>query len=399
MPSEPAPTVDVVVPVYNEEHVLPTSIARLHAYLTEHFPLTWRITIVDNASTDRTAAVADELVGTFPGVQFLHLDRKGRGRALKAAWLASDAEVVTYMDVDLSTGLSALLPLVAPLLSGHSDLAIGSRLAPGAAVARGPQREFISRTYNRMLRTVFLNRFRDAQCGFKAIRRDIAEVLLPMVDDDEWFFDTELLLLAEHNGLRVHEVPVDWIDDPDTRVHIRSTVRQDLNGMARMFRAFAAGQKQAPLGPLARERIEDDFGRHLVGFAFVGVFSTVACLALFLLLREPLGTIWANVVAFTITSVINVWANRRYTFGHRGRSDRGHQYVGAAAVWAVGLALSTGALAVVVANDGSLFVEVLALIGVWGVMALVRFTLLRSWVFRRRATPTGVERTRFRRSN
>jgi putative flippase GtrA len=277
-------------------------------------------------------------------------------------------------------------------------MAIGSRLAPGAAVARGPQREFISRTYNLMLRTVFLNRFRDAQCGFKAIRADVARVLLPMVVDEEWFFDTELLLLAEHNGLRVHEVPVDWIDDPDTRVHIRSTVRQDLRGMWRMFRTFAGGHGKAPLGPLARERIDDDFGRHLVGFAFVGIISTIACLVLFLLLRDPLGTIWANLVAFTLTSVVNIWANRRYTFGHRGRSDRGQQYVGAAVVWAVGAALSTGALALVLAADGSLAAEVLALLGVWTVMAVVRFTLLRSWVFRRRATPTGVERTRFRRS-
>jgi putative flippase GtrA len=310
--------------------------------------------------------------------------------------LRSDAEVVTYMDVDLSTGLSALLPLVAPLLSRHSDIAIGSRLAPGAAVARGPQREFISRTYNRMLRTVFLNRFRDAQCGFKAIRTDIARVLLPLVEDDEWFFDTELLLLAEHNGLRVHEVPVDWIDDPDSRVHIGSTVRQDLRGMWRMFRAFAKGKKQAPLGELARARIDDDFGRHLVGFAFVGLMSTAACLALFLLLRGPLDTIGANLVAFTITSMVNVWANRRYTFGHRGRSDRAHQYVTAAVVWAIGVGLSTTALALVVAADGGLAAEVGALVGVWAVMALARFTLLRSWVFRKRPQPTGVERTRFR---
>ncbi|MFM2078088.1 MAG: hypothetical protein RJA49_1978, partial [Actinomycetota bacterium] len=244
----------------------------------------------------------------------------------------------------------------------------------------------------------FLNRFRDAQCGFKAIRSDVARVLLPMVVDEEWFFDTELLLLAEHNGLRVHEVPVDWIDDPDTRVHIRSTVRQDLKGMWRMFRTFAAGHGKAALGPLARERIDDDFGRHLVGFAFVGVISTIACLVLFLLLRDPLGTIWANLVAFTLTSVVNIWANRRYTFGHRGRSDRGQQYVGAAVVWAVGAALSTAALALVLAADGSLGAEVLALLAVWTVMAVVRFTLLRSWVFRRRATPKGVERTRFRQS-
>jgi glycosyltransferase involved in cell wall biosynthesis len=198
---------DVVVPVYNEAHVLGASIDRLHTYLTDSFPFTWRITVVDNGPPTRrsTSPVADgESSAPCPSPR-----SKGRGLALRDAWTASEALVCAYMDVDLSTGLDALLPLVSPLVTGHSDLAIGSRLAPGATVARGPRREIISRSYNAILRTVFAVRFRDAQCGFKAIRSDIAGLLLPAVGDDGWFFDTELLLLAEHNGLRVHEVPVD----------------------------------------------------------------------------------------------------------------------------------------------------------------------------------------------
>src|SRR5207237_2884748 len=136
---------------------------------------------------------------------------------------ASRARVVAYMDVDLSTRLDAMLPLVAPVLSGHSDVAIGSRLAADARVVRGAKREVISRTYNLLLKATLRNRFSGAQCGFKALRSDVAEALLPLVEDDGWFFDTELLVLAEHNGLRIHEVPVDWVDDPDSRVDLAGT--------------------------------------------------------------------------------------------------------------------------------------------------------------------------------
>jgi glycosyltransferase involved in cell wall biosynthesis len=191
----PTTVLDVTVPVYNEAHVLESSIATLHAYLSAHFPFSWRITVVDNASTDATLEVATRCTERFTDVHVLHLDRKGRGLALREAWTRSDAQVCAYMDVDLSTGLDALLPLVAPLITGHSDMAIGSRLAPGASVARGPRREIISRTYNVILRTVFAVRFRDAQCGFKAVRTDIARHLLPAVEDNGWFFDTELLLM------------------------------------------------------------------------------------------------------------------------------------------------------------------------------------------------------------
>jgi glycosyltransferase involved in cell wall biosynthesis len=201
---------DVVIPVYNEQTDLPGCIRRLHAHLTRAFPYTFRITVADNASTDRTLAVAHELARELPRVLVVHLPQKGRGRALADVWSTSDAPVLAYMDVDLSTDLAGLLPLVAPLISGHFDVAIGSRLARGARVVRGPQREFISRCYNLILRTVLQVRFSDAQCGFKAVRRDAAEQLLPLVEDTGWFFDTELLVRA---GLRIHEVPVDWVDD------------------------------------------------------------------------------------------------------------------------------------------------------------------------------------------
>jgi glycosyltransferase involved in cell wall biosynthesis len=228
------PLIDIVIPVYNEERDLGPSVRRLHDYLGSDFPFPTVITIADNASRDGTMAVAQGLANELTRVRVVHLDKKGRGRALRAAWLQSDAPVVAYMDVDLSTDLRALLPLVAPLLSGHSDLAIGSRLARGSRVKRGLKREFISRCYMLVLRLSLGAHFTDAQCGFKAVRTSVAKQLLPQVKDEAWFFDTELLILAQRAGLRVHEVPVDWTDDPDSRVAILRTSIEDLRGVVRL---------------------------------------------------------------------------------------------------------------------------------------------------------------------
>ena len=229
------PQVDVVVPVYNEQGALATSIRLLHAHLSTTFPFTWRIVIADNASSDATLGLARRLARELPDVEVLHVPEKGRGRALRAAWGSSPADVVCYMDVDLSTDLAALLPLVAPLLSGHSDLAIGTRLAHGARIERSPKRELVSRAYNALLRAALRARFSDAQCGFKAGRTAVVRDLLADVRDHGWFFDTELLVLAQRRGLRIHEVPVDWIEDPDSRVAIVATAVEDLRGVARLM--------------------------------------------------------------------------------------------------------------------------------------------------------------------
>lgn len=226
-------TVEIVIPVYNEEAQLAESVETLRAYLEAYVPYRWTIIVADNASTDRTLQIAGCLTAD-PRIQVLHLDQKGRGRALKAAWLASPADVVAYMDVDLSTNLESFLPLIAPLIAGHSDVSIGSRLLRGAVVTRQWKREILSRGYNLLLRLLFWNGFSDAQCGFKAMTRSAARALLPQVEDNQWFFDTELLLLAEEYGYRIHEVPVDWVEDLDSRVDISRTVLDDLKGLWRV---------------------------------------------------------------------------------------------------------------------------------------------------------------------
>jgi len=279
-----------VIPVYNEEADLDRCVRRLHAHLTGTFPYRFRITVADNASIDGTLAIATRLAAELPGVAVRHLTEKGRGRALRAAWTASDAPVLAYMDVDLSTDLNALLPLVAPLLTGHSDVSIGTRLSRGSRVIRGTKRELISRGYNLLLRGTLSARFSDAQCGFKAIRKDVAEQLLPLVQDTGWFFDTELLVLAQRAGLRIHEVPVDWVDDPDSRVDIVATALADLKGIVRPGRALLTGALPLPglRARFARAPLVDgvpaNMPRQLVRFATVGALSTLAYLVLFAVL-------------------------------------------------------------------------------------------------------------------
>lgn len=236
--------VEIVIPVYNEQAILEKSVTTLRNYLTEFFPYRWRITIANNASTDNTLEVARRLEAVYPDVCVHHLDQKGRGRALRAVWNNSEADVVSYMDVDLSTNLQSFLPLVAPIITGHSELAIGSRLAKGARVTRQWKREIISRIYNLIIKLFFWNKFTDAQCGFKAGRTSVVKELLKEVENQEWFFDSELLLLAEEKGRRIYEVPVDWIEDLDSRVRITKTAMEDLKGLVRVRRQRKARRNQ-----------------------------------------------------------------------------------------------------------------------------------------------------------
>ncbi|WBB76832.1 glycosyltransferase [Micromonospora sp. WMMD1128] len=393
-PTAATAVLDVVVPVYNEEVDLGPCVRRLHAHLTAHFPYPFRITVADNASSDGTWAVAEALAAELPEVGVLHLAEKGRGRALRAAWSASPAPVLAYLDVDLSTDLAALLPLVAPLLSGHSDLAIGTRLARASRVVRGAKREVISRGYNLLLRGALAARFSDAQCGFKAIRADVAAELLPLVQDTGWFFDTELLVLAQRAGLRIHEVPVDWVDDPDSRVDIVATALADLRGIGRLGRALLTGALplarlrsqlgRAPL-PAPAAQVPVGLPGQLARFAAVGVASTLAYLLLFVVARGPLGAQPANLLALLLTAVANTAANRRLTFGVTGRRHAGRHHLQGMLAFALGLALTSGALAVLHATTSASRAAELAVLVTANLAATaLRFLLLRLAMHHRR---------------
>jgi len=231
--ARPAPLVDVIIPVYNEEETLPRSIEALTGFLRENADYPYRVLITDNASIDNTERIGRELASRYGEVEYCRIPRKGRGGALKQVWLESPAEFVTYMDVDLSTNLRAFPEMLQRLQNG-SDVVIGSRLMKGADTTRSLKREILSRGYNLLVRLFFGTKFSDAQCGFKGVRREVVERLVPHVEDRKWFFDTELLVLAEKSGHAIGEVPVDWIEDLDTRVSLVRTIYDDLVGLFRL---------------------------------------------------------------------------------------------------------------------------------------------------------------------
>lgn len=319
-------------------------------------------------------------------------------RSSRCGWRATPTSWSTWTSTSRRTW-PPFCPLVAPLVSGHSDLAIGTRLARASRVRRGPKREVISRGYNLILRTTLAARFSDAQCGFKAIRADRARQLLPLVEDTGWFFDTELLVLAERAGMRVHEVPVDWIDDPDSRVDILRTAIDDLKGVARLRRGLRRrGVLRRVLarlrGEVARERLtmreagstahgSPGFARQLLRFCCIGVASTLAYAALYLVLRTGTSAQVANALSLLLTAVANTAANRRLTFGVRGANGQVRHQAQGLIVFALGLAVTSGSLSLLHAVDADprRWVELAVLVFASGIATLLRFALFRTWMF------------------
>jgi hypothetical protein len=379
--------VEIVVPVYNEAHQLVERIETLRTYLNESLPFSALVTIVDNGSTDGTALVAQRLASTLEGVQAMILTRKGRGHALRCAWEASGAEVVAYMDVDLSTSLNALMPLLASVLSGHGDVAVGTRLGRGARVVRGPKRELISRGYSLLVRTSLRSQVSDFQCGFKALRRERAVELLALVEDEAWFFDTELVVTAERLGFRVTEIPVEWVDDPDSRVRIVSTAAADLKGVWRLSHGRALREvrrRRAPAPPPAGVVTADQ----LLSFAGVGLLSTLSYLLLFTLGWRALGPWLANALALAFCTVVNTALHRgtvqRCDAVEPTRTGSRPSFVTVAtALFGVSLIATTAALGLAHAlGTTSLAAALVAVTLASGAASLVRFALLRGWAFR-----------------
>lgn len=396
-----AVTVDIVIPVLNEEQALSGCVAVLHDFLTERAPFEWTITIVDNASTDGTRLVAKRLARQLPRVNVVCLEQRGKGHAVRTAWSSSRADVVAYMDVDLSTGLDALIPLVVSLAAGHSDIAIGSRLAPGSRTIRSTKRELISRGYNALLRLTHGTRFRDAQCGFKAVRAEVIRPLLQRVEDDTWFFDTELLLLAEHNGLRVLEIPVDWVEDVDSRVNVTGTVATNVRGLVRVALAKLSGSAniaELPPRPELKPTHPDAVlpqrdvtrMRRLVLFCLVGFVATVMTLTLYTVFRTWWPPLAANLVAVLLSTLFNTEANRRLTFRSPGRiPSPALVHVQSFVVFGLYCGFTSSALLVLpaVADHPPRWLELVVLLAASAVGTLGRFALLSTWVFRPQPVP------------
>ena len=228
-------TLDVVIPVYNEEKSLQRCVQHLQNFLAKRMSCSWKIIIADNASKDKTGDIGRELERQYERVHYLYIPQKGRGLALRLAWLGSHSDVMCYMDVDLSTDLEALPLMLKPIFAGHIHVATGNRLMRRADIERSLLREITSRGYNFLIKMMFPTRkFTDAQCGFKAITRNAAQLLIPQVENNNWFFDSELLLLAERYGYRIHQVPVRWVEDPESTVKVWLTAWEDVKGLLRV---------------------------------------------------------------------------------------------------------------------------------------------------------------------
>ncbi len=232
--------VNITIPVYNEEESLSQKIQELIAFLNKtKFPHKYEIIIADNASTDNTGKIAKKLVKKYPLVKYIRIDKKGRGLALKTVWTKTNADVLSYMDVDLSTDLKHFKPLIDSIVVSKNNLAIGNRLGKNSKViGRSFLRELLSRGYNLILRLIFFSPINDSQCGFKAIDRKSFLKLVKEIEDNNWFLDTEMILLALHRGMKVSQIDVKWIDDPGSQVKIVKTVSEDLHGVARVKRKF-----------------------------------------------------------------------------------------------------------------------------------------------------------------
>jgi glycosyltransferase involved in cell wall biosynthesis len=369
-------TVDLVVPVYNEEAALAASVETLLASEPSRgTELT--IIIADNASTDSTPSIAAALAAEHPQVEYVRLEQKGRGRALSQVWQASDADILAYTDVDLATDIRVLGPMVEVIRSGLADVAIASRLRPGVEVERGIKREIISRCYNRLLKFSLGVGFSDAQCGFKAVSAKAAKELLPQVEDTEWFFDTELLARGEWSGFRIHEFGTDWIDDPDSSVDVISTAWKDVKGIVRLL---AGGRTQT-----SRAVPAPNTGAQLLHFIDVGIISTVLYAVLFLFGVQVVSATVANIIALLLSTVANTALNRSHTFGVRAPHHRLRSQARGLAAFGLCLAFTSAALAVAEGFTGEwASIATLAVLTVANLAAtVVRFVLMRTWVFAR----------------
>lgn len=336
--------IDVAVPVHNDADALNACVARLHGHLAESLPLPWRITIVDSASTDGTWQSAQDLAERFSGVTAMRLEAEGRGRAVRAAWGASAAPVLAYVDVQLSTDLNAFLPLVAPLLSGHSDVAVGSRFSRGARVTHAAGRGRNSRAYGRVLALTLGTGVRDTQCGFKAVRADVARLLLPAVKDNAWFFDTELLVLAERLGLRIAELPVDWTGSPDAPAGGRPLRRHHLRGMWRLAKPLWLRRVNVELGGSVPRRRPVGKGHAVFRFLRIAMCCAALYLAVFLALQPAVGAYWANGLTLTVVTLVCGGANRRYGHGSRAYVTSRYRWVKTTAGFVGSLAGTTAVL-------------------------------------------------------
>jgi len=223
--------INITIPVYNEEKRMGDNVLKLYHYIKSSLKYPFEIIIADNGSTDNTPAIAKQLSYKYPEIKLLHIEQKGKGIAINTSWSRSKADILSFMDVDLSADLKHFQQLIDAILKDGYDITIGSRLITHKKVKRSLKREIISRCYSFLLKLAFFVKFHDAPCGFKAIKKEAADRLLPLINDAGWFFDSKLLIIGEKLGFKIKEIPIEWIDDPGSKVNIPGTAYEYLKAI------------------------------------------------------------------------------------------------------------------------------------------------------------------------
>lgn len=234
-------TTEVIFPVYNESDTLSEQIKIFNEFFEEEFKKNIFITIADNGSTDNTATISDKLLKNKLIQKYIFIPQKGRGRAIKDCIKKSKADIVCYMDIDLSTDLAHFKELIDSISKKGNDISIGSRLSKKSkVVGRKKIREFTSRAYNLLIKFFFpMSGIKDMQCGFKAFSRKKILPVIDLVQNNRWFFDTELIIISRKLNLKIDQIPVKWTDDPNTSVNIISTAIEDIVGLTKLrFKLF-----------------------------------------------------------------------------------------------------------------------------------------------------------------
>jgi uncharacterized membrane protein YbhN (UPF0104 family) len=227
--------VSVVLPAYNEANRIEDTVKVVKDTL-EKLDYGYEIIIAEDGSTDGTDEIAKRLSSRDPRIVHLHSDnRLGRGKALTNAMEIAKGDVVVYLDVDLSTDMDHLKELIDAVAKEGYDIATGSRLLKDSQTERPFKRDFASKVYNFLVRLMLGSKLRDHQCGFKAFKRSSVLKLLRDVKDNHWFWDTEVLVLAQRKGLRVKEIPVKWKQSGETKVKFTKDVLYMFSQILRMW--------------------------------------------------------------------------------------------------------------------------------------------------------------------
>ena len=363
------PKLLLMLPIYNEEEQLESSMRTVFDYATKNLSeYDWRVHVGDNASKDKSKEIYTKLHNENPTrFTFRTLDKKGRGLNLRDSWLKEEYDIAIYMDVDLSSDINAVKNMVDQIRDRKADLSVGSRLLPASKViGRKLLREITSRGYVFIIKTLASTKISDFQCGFKAISKELALKIVPEVEDNTWYFDTELILLTEKSGYKVYECPVRWTDDPGSTVKVWKTATDDLKGLYRTLK-----QKKwlrLAINEEVKKKYKSTLFDFLIQFSkffFIGGVSLLINWGVMLLTQRVIHMevvfsigdtqikdyMIGAVLGFIVSAIANYFLNKKFTFNNKLKAY-GKQMTKFFMVSIIGLILNTAITILLVERVG-----------------------------------------------